>query len=572
MNHRYIYLLRLFLPALLAAAGGGLGFAPPPLGRADEPVVPAWDAPPPAPDETLVFEAHYTVTLAEGTERARLTVLLPVSLQRRQVVSDLRFSQKPLRRWQVGENDYATFEFPAGRSPVLLVIAGRAEIYRYDLLTAMNRPPAAPEPIDRRVFLQAERLLEVDAPEIQELAADLGAHRPVDLVKQIHGLVTRKVRYTFSEETRGAQWAAQNGRGDCDELTALFVALCRARGLPARWVFGQTTSWVNTPKHSWAEVYFDEYGWVPFDPTFNLAPQRNPAHLQPIYFYLSRLRNDPDLKYSMLYYFEYWGQTPAVEYTLLLNRSDAAAPIAAGQAVNWDRSLMDPNTPLTDASRLAFLRQALREDPLDIQTARQITRLQERYHQQSRRHLDALARGLRACQQQRYLAAARLLRQATVDPQVMTLSRVFLASPLEALLDRCDQQNARAICTACGGTRQADCELCGGSGRQRCPECKGRGQIRIAGLPALPAPLRRNIPMQTCPTCRGWGTIPCPACGQRGTVPCIHCPAESGEPTALAAGLDAQIEDLIRAVHYLLAGGLDLYTDLDADRSGPAGG
>ena len=60
-----------------------------------------------------------------------------------------------------------------------------------------------------------------------------------------------------------------NPTGSCTEYTYLFIALCRANGLPARYVGGTVqrgpgTS-VDTSFHRWAEVYLPPYGWVPVD-------------------------------------------------------------------------------------------------------------------------------------------------------------------------------------------------------------------------------------------------------------------------------------------------------------------
>lgn len=70
-----------------------------------------------------------------------------------------------------------------------------------------------------------------------------------------------------------SSWVLKNKRGVCDEITNLFISLCRAQGIPARFVSG--VSFTNSAEfsspwgpHGWAEVYFPSIGWVPVDPTY----------------------------------------------------------------------------------------------------------------------------------------------------------------------------------------------------------------------------------------------------------------------------------------------------------------
>jgi transglutaminase-like putative cysteine protease len=66
-------------------------------------------------------------------------------------------------------------------------------------------------------------------------------------------------------------------RGYCDYYATAFVVLARLAGLPTRFVTGfapgnwllDQQQWVITEAeaHSWPEVYFDEVGWVRFEPT-----------------------------------------------------------------------------------------------------------------------------------------------------------------------------------------------------------------------------------------------------------------------------------------------------------------
>jgi transglutaminase-like putative cysteine protease len=86
--------------------------------------------------------------------------------------------------------------------------------------------------------------------------------------------------------------------GKCTDISSVFVALCRAAGVPAREIFGirlgkkpqeDITGW----QHCWAEFYLPGYGWVPADPadvrkailTENLTPGEAKAEKYRKYFW-----------------------------------------------------------------------------------------------------------------------------------------------------------------------------------------------------------------------------------------------------------------------------------------------
>jgi hypothetical protein len=58
-------------------------------------------------------------------------------------------------------------------------------------------------------------------------------------------------------------WVLATGWYDCRLAAALFVALCRARGIPAR-LLGGYLLWRVPTEHFWAEAAIDG-NWVPFD-------------------------------------------------------------------------------------------------------------------------------------------------------------------------------------------------------------------------------------------------------------------------------------------------------------------
>ena len=85
-------------------------------------------------------------------------------------------------------------------------------------------------------YTEPEELIESDHTKIVSLAHNLTNN--VDdwheMALRIYDFVYRHVDYEIQDEERGALWALENAVGDCSEHSYLFVALCRAAGIPAR--------------------------------------------------------------------------------------------------------------------------------------------------------------------------------------------------------------------------------------------------------------------------------------------------------------------------------------------------
>src|SRR3972149_6021482 len=80
-----------------------------------------------------------------------------------------------------------------------------------------------------------------------------------DKVEAIYDYVREHVKYKEGAPLRGAIAAMKDGTGDCEDMTSLFIALCRAANVPSR------TVWV--PGHCYPEFYLvDDKGeghWFP---------------------------------------------------------------------------------------------------------------------------------------------------------------------------------------------------------------------------------------------------------------------------------------------------------------------
>ena len=82
----------------------------------------------------------------------------------------------------------------------------------------------------------------------KELAAR-EADNDWDRVEQIYDYVREKVEYVEGD-LKNASQALRDGTGDCEEMTSLFVALCRNAKVPARMV------WI--PDHCYPEFYLED--------------------------------------------------------------------------------------------------------------------------------------------------------------------------------------------------------------------------------------------------------------------------------------------------------------------------
>ena len=137
---------------------------------------------------------------------------------------------------------------------------------------------AGPADRDLERYLKPEPLIESDAPEIRAEAEKMVAGvtgtraRAERLVREVNSYVEKRPTVSLPS----ALEVLRTKVGDCNEHTALFVAMARSIGIPARISVGLAYVRGAFYYHAWPEVYIDEGQgrglWLPVDPTFNQFP------------------------------------------------------------------------------------------------------------------------------------------------------------------------------------------------------------------------------------------------------------------------------------------------------------
>ncbi len=147
----------------------------------------------------------------------------------------------------------------------------RQEVVKRDL----PKEEAAWNSKDFSQWLAPTSLGPIDGP-VGELATTItkGKHTTLEKAKAIYDWVCENM-YRDSKTIGCGKGDVclllQTPGGKCTDIHSVFVALCRAAGVPAREIFGirlgkKDIQDISTWQHCWAEFYLPGYGWVPVDP------------------------------------------------------------------------------------------------------------------------------------------------------------------------------------------------------------------------------------------------------------------------------------------------------------------
>jgi len=204
-------------------------------------------------------------------------IAMPHDLPNQKIISCANYSIPPtdilMDRW--GQNvAHFHLENPAHASRIQITADMTAElsnarwfVYPHKVGALKNIPKDV-----RDAYLVDEDKYRLTDPVIQNAVKDaVGAEtNPYWIMRRIHKCVREHLVYELSGGWNVAPQVLARGNGSCSEYAFVFISMCRAAGLPARYagsvvVRGDDASSDET-FHRWCQVYLPNYGWIHVDP------------------------------------------------------------------------------------------------------------------------------------------------------------------------------------------------------------------------------------------------------------------------------------------------------------------
>lgn len=210
---------------------------------------------------------------------------IPIDLPNQQLLDGVQFEPQPnsivTDRWGQKLAHFQLKDIPSGTiiKPKMTV---NARLYHTEYIIFPERVGKL-EDIPKEIavkYLSDGMKYDINHPVIQEAVKQaVGKERhPYWMVRKIFDYICDKIEYNLKPlgGWNPAPTVLKRGTGSCSEYTFIFIAMCRAAGLPARYagsivVRGQDKG-IDDVWHRWAEVYLPNYGWIPVDVSAGDSP------------------------------------------------------------------------------------------------------------------------------------------------------------------------------------------------------------------------------------------------------------------------------------------------------------
>ncbi len=203
---------------------------------------------------------------------------LPVNRANQEILGEIEYSEEPTDfpedQWGQKTARFHYENISAGdiKKPEMIVTSKIYEIQYYIYPDQVGSLADIPKAITKK-YLSNDEKYQLNHPVIQNaLKTALGDEKnPYWMARKLYNYLLTQMYYEMVGGWNTAPTVLKRGNGSCSEYAFVYTALCRAAGIPARYVGsvvvrGDDTSYDNV-FHRWCEIYLPNYGWIPVDPS-----------------------------------------------------------------------------------------------------------------------------------------------------------------------------------------------------------------------------------------------------------------------------------------------------------------
>lgn len=118
-------------------------------------------------------------------------------------------------------------------------------------------------------------------PTVKALAEEIRGDEtdPLRLARRVYDWICTHVKYSYVRDylliENIPEFVVVNGYGDCGTMALVFITLCRALGIPAKWQSGSSCRPDGIGSHDWCMFYVAPYGWLYCDPSYGVGAAKN---------------------------------------------------------------------------------------------------------------------------------------------------------------------------------------------------------------------------------------------------------------------------------------------------------
>jgi transglutaminase-like putative cysteine protease len=223
---------------------------------------------------TIDFTSEATISGTGEVKSLDINYAVPPDRPNQSLLKPIVYSPQPSRfakdRWGQG---IAVFHFEDLKPPGGIEVSMRLSIETSAIRYFLYPEDVGSEiPVDiKRLYLADEIKYDIANPYIQKIVKDVVGEE-TNLywkARRLFQYLIDNMEYVLSGGWNTAPTVLKRGNGSCSEYSFSYIALCRAAGVPARYVGslvvrGDDASYDDV-FHRWCEIYLPGYGWVPVD-------------------------------------------------------------------------------------------------------------------------------------------------------------------------------------------------------------------------------------------------------------------------------------------------------------------